>query len=117
MKSRQPSTARLGLRMEPQDLATMRDRASKSGLSLSEWVRRRCLLDNRRPQIIVDDAQLKEIYVLTRRSCGLLNQACRNMHFRTRPEELEADMQRAIRAVAQASEDISKFLADARNSI
>ena len=91
----------LGVRLSQADRAAIKARADGAGLTVSEYVRRRCTEDRDGPVVKVDAAELKKTHADLRRAGGLLNQ-------------VETALEHALRTVARASEDVSKLISDAR---
>ena len=110
-------TSRLTVRLTQEDHAAIKARAADAGLATSEYVRRCALRDGDRPVIRTDAEQLRAIYRNLRKAGGNLNQCARELNTHHRPSELEAQLGAALQAVADASEDVSAFMADARASV
>lgn len=108
-------TARLNIRLTADELVAIKSRARKSGIGISEYVRCRCLRSINRPAIIADAETLKAMYANLRHCGGNLNQCASaiNRHAQISDDELAS----AFRAVASASTDISRFIADIRKNI
>lgn len=104
----------LGVRLSQADRAAIKARADGAGLTVSEFVRRRCTEDRDGPVVKVDTAELKKTHADLRRAGGLLNQVARELNARHRPDRVEAALERSLEAVATASEDVSKLISDAR---
>lgn len=110
-------SARLNIRLEEADLARIRQSARLSGVSVSEYVRRRCLDDGGRPRIIVDTSELRAIHVQLRRNGNNLNQIARELNTRHKPNDVEELLRGTLRQTAAASEEATLLLAQARQSI
>ena len=104
----------LGVRLSQADRAAIKARADGAGLTVSEYVRRRCTEDRDGPVVEVDAAELKKTHADLRRAGGLLNQVARELNTRHRPNQVETALEHALRTVARASEDVSKLISDAR---
>ena len=110
-------TSRLNVRLTPEELAAVKARAADTGLATSEYVRRCALRDGNKPVSRIDAERLHAIYRNLRKAGGNLNQCARELNTHHRPSELEAQLCAALQAVADASEDVSAFMADARASV
>lgn len=110
-------TSRVNIRVSPAEHDAITRRARAAGLSFSEYIRRSALSDSDRPVIRTNAEELRNVYVGLRKAGGLLNQCARELNTRHRPDQLEAELQAAFRAVAQAATDVSEFIADARRSV
>lgn len=104
----------LGVRLSQADRSAIKARADGAGLTVSEFVRRRCTEDREGPVVKVDAAELRGLHADLRRAGGLLNQVARELNTRHRPDRVEAALERSLEAVATASEDVSKLISDAR---
>lgn len=111
------SDAWLGVRLTRKQHREIKDRAKASGLTVSDYVRIRCTTDPEGPVIKTDAETLRRMHANLRRAGSNLNQVARELNTRHRPGEVEDDLLCALDAVAQASENISKFIADARRNI
>ena len=104
----------LGVRLSQVDRSAIKARADGAGLTVSEFVRRRCTEDRDGPVVRVDADELKKTHADLCRAGGLLNQVARELNARHRPDRVEAALERSLEAVATASEDVSKLISDAR---
>ena len=112
----QDKTSRLNLRVSPAERAYIRQRASQAHVPVAEYIRHRCMIDDGRPVILVDSEQLRDIYRLVRNAAGNLNQAVVLARRHPELEESAVALATAAAGVATASETVSSFLADARQS-
>ena len=111
------ATRRLNIRLTEEDHRALAELAGACGLTISDYVRCRCLEDDGRPRIVVDDEALKALYRDQRR-IGLLNQLPR--HANTRHQdfpELAAQTQQALEELGGATQQISELIKDARASV
>lgn len=92
-------------------------RATSAGATASDYMRNRALQDDDRPTIRTDAETLQRIYVNIKRAGGLLNQVARILNTTRSPVDVEVELRAALRAVEASSIEVSKFLADARNSL
>lgn len=109
--------SRLNVRVSRDEHELITARAASAGLSVSDYVRKCALQDSGRPIIRTDAETLARLYANLRRAGGNLNQCAYELNKRHKPNEVEIELEQAFKAVAHASEDVSAFLADARNSI
>mgnify|MGYP003101532916 CR=1 FL=1 len=108
---------RLNVRLTVSEHEALVSQARACGLSVSDFVRFRCLEDDGRPRIVVDTETLKSIYRDQRRIGGLLNQLLRHANARRQDFPALADQtQQAIEQLAETNGQISKLIADARTS-
>lgn len=109
--------SRLNVRLSAEEHADIVRRASGAGLTISEYMRRSALQDADRPIIRTDPERLQALYRNLRKAGGNLNQIARELNARHKPNELESEMLIAFRSIARASDELSAFIRDARNSI
>ena len=109
--------SRLNVRLSKEEHAAIVRRASGAGLTVSEYMRRSALQDADRPTIRTDAEKLQALYRNLRKAGGNLNQIARELNTRHRPAELETEMLIAFRSISRASDELSAFIRDARNSI
>ena len=93
--------------MTPSERSLIARRAQTVGLSASEYIRRRSLVDGDRPVIVTDPETLKLMYRDLRLAGSNLNQLTREIHITHDPGR--------IVKVGDAADAVSAFLADARN--
>lgn len=110
-------TSRLNVRVAVGEHDVIAQRAASAGLSISDYMRRCALQDSSRPVIRTDAEALKKVYVNLRRAGANLNQCARELNTHHRPNHIEQELALAFSAIARASEDVSQFISDARNSI
>ena len=109
---------RLNVRMSQPDYEALARAAGASGLTISDFVRFRCLEDDGRPRIIVDAETLRALYSNERRIGGLLNQLLR--HANTRHQDfpqLAAQAQAALAQLEKSTRQVSELIAEARTSV
>lgn len=111
------SDARLGIRLSWAEHRAIAQRAKAAGLTMSEYVRTCCTTDRTGPVITTDAEELRKIHVDLRKIGGSLNQVARELNTRHRPDDIEDSLHTALSAVAQASQDVSIFISDARRSV
>ncbi len=110
-------TRRLNVRMTQSDYKALARAAGASGLTISDFVRFRCLEDDDRPRIVVDAGMLKALYANERRIGGLLNQLLR--HANTRHQdfpELARQAQTVLAQLEESTRQVSELIAEARAS-
>lgn len=111
------SEAWLGVRLSQAEHRAIAQRAKAAGLNMSEYVRICCTVDRTGPAIVTDAEELRKIHVDLRKVGGNLNQVARELNTHHRPNDIEDTLRAALAAVAQASEDVSTFISDARRSV
>ncbi len=110
-------TRRLNVRMPQSDYEALAAAAGASGLTISDFVRFRCLEDDGRPRIVVDAGTLKAIYANERRVGGLLNQLLRHANARHQDfPELAMQAQAVLAQLEESSKQVSELIAEARAS-
>lgn len=108
---------RLNVRLSASDHEALARTARASGLTVSDFVRRRCLEDDGRPRIIVDTETLKRLYVTERKLGGLLNQLLRHANERRQDfPELASEAESLLRQLSDSTTQISNFIAEAKAS-
>lgn len=108
---------RLNVRMSQSDYEALARAAEASGLTISDFVRFRCLEDDGRPRIVVGAEALRAPYSNERRIGGLLNQLLR--HANTRHQDfpqLAAQAQAALAQLEESTRQVSELIAEARSS-
>ena len=110
-------TRRLNVRMQQSDYEALARAAGASGLTISDFVRFRCLEDDGRPRIVIDAETLKALYANERRIGGLLNQLLRHANARHQDfPELAGQAQAVLVQLEESSKQISRLIAEARIS-
>lgn len=110
-------SARMEIRLSDEERGEIIRRACEANLSVSDFLRKRALLDDGRPIIKNDPAALRRLHVNLKRAGGLLNQCARILNTRKDPIEIENELKTSVNAVEIAARDVSGFLADARKSV
>lgn len=106
---------RIYIRVTPRERAAIVRRARAAGLSASEYVRRRSLVDGNRPVIATDPETLRVLYRDLRLAGSNLNQLAHEVHITHDPGRISPFLNAALTRVGSAAEAVSSFLADARN--
>lgn len=109
--------ARLQIRCSRAERHAIEQWAKKAGLTVSEFVRTRCTADPQGPTIVADAESLRELYIGLRKIGGNLNQIAHVLNAYHNPNDVEDALRAALAAVAQASDDVSRFIADARRNV
>lgn len=112
-----PKDARLEVRLQSGERKAIAQKAAAAGLSTSEFVRARCTADPQGPTIVADAESLRELYIGLRKIGGNLNQIAHVLNTYHNPNDVEDALRAALAAVAQASDDVSRFIADARRNV
>lgn len=116
--SKSGRSCRIYIRVTSDERAAIEGRASRVGLSVSEYLRRRALRDEDRPVIVVDVEVLQKMYRDLRHAGGNLNQLCRWMHRNISDSaEIERFAREAIVNLSRASTAVADFIEEARDSI
>lgn len=105
----------LGVRLSQEDHTLIKEKADSLGLTMSEFVRRRCISDPSGVVIKADVNILRKLHIDLKRSGTLLNQIARELNTYHRPDRLIQEMHEAFSAIESASTSITKFIEDARN--
>lgn len=108
---------RLNVRLASDEHQILVSRARAYGLTMSDFVRYRCLEDDERPRIVTDVEALRKIHVNLRRAGSNLNQCARELNTHHNPVPIDNALTEAFNAVSKASKDVSEFISDARKSI
>lgn len=107
---------RLNIRVSEAEHAAISTKATEAQMTISEYVRKRALRDERGPQPIeVDVGELQKTYRDLRHAGGNLNQVCRwlNSH-RSTAANMENEIKSALEATRCASSQIAEFIAEVR---
>ena len=113
--SNQKRLSRIYIRVTPQERAIIARRADAAGLSMSEYLRRRSLVDGDRPIIATDPETLKLLYRDLRLVGSNLNQLSHEVHITHDPGRISPFLSAALMQVGNAADAVSAFLADARD--
>lgn len=108
--------SRINIRIAKSERDQIFKRAKKRGISVSEYLRRRALVDDNRPVIDVDAETLRRLHVNLKRAGSNLNQVARELNTRHKPNEVEDEMMRAFVSLQTCTAEIARFLADLRSS-
>ena len=116
--TRSEKSCRIYIRVTSGERAAIGRRASRAGLSVSEYLRRRALRDDGRPVIVVDVEALQKMYRDFRHAGGNLNQLCKWMHLNiSDPIEIERLARAAIVDLSRASTAVADFIEEARDGV
>ena len=99
---------RIYVRVTGRERAAIERRARAAGLSKSEYMRRRSLVDGDRPIIRADSEALRLVG-------SNLNQLAREVNITHDPGRIAPFLDVALVKVGDAADAVSAFLADARN--
>lgn len=105
-----PRTERIHVRITPEEHKALAAMAGAEGLSISDYVRRRSLIEETRPKLVVNEEMLKQIYSNHRRAAGLLNQAMFAINRSHAIASFENQLDDALRANAAASSAVADFI-------
>lgn len=106
---------RVYVRVSSEERAAIERRARAAGLSKSEYMRRRSLVDGDRPIIRADSEALRLLYRDLRLVGSNLNQLAREVNITHDPGRIAPFLDVALVKVGDAADAVSAFLADARN--
>lgn len=115
MMSSPQRSGRIYVRVSSQERAAIERRAAAAGLSMSDYLRRRALVDGDRPVISTDPETLKLLYRDLALAGSNLNQLAHEVHITHDPGRISPFLNAALTRVGSAAEAVSSFLADARN--
>lgn len=111
------SEKRLNVRLAVGEHQALASKAGACGLTISDYVRYRCLEDDDRPHIVTDVETLRKIHVNLRRAGSNLNQCARELNAHHDPKPINSALLDAFNAVSNASRDVSEFVSAVRSSI
>lgn len=104
--------SRLNVRLTARECKQLANRAAECKLSVSAYVRHRCLNDYEGPSIVVDPQVLHDLYRDQRRIGGLLNQLLRHANSRHQDfPELVEQAQTALTELSVSNTAIVDFIA------
>ena len=106
---------RIYVRVTGRERAAIERRAQAAGLSKSEYMRRRSLVDGDRPIIHTDPEALKVLYRDLRLAGSNLNQLAREVNITHDLGRISPFLNAALVKVGDAADAVSAFLADARD--
>lgn len=108
----------LNVRTSEHEHAAIARRAKKSGLTISEYVRRCCLNDTNRPVINADTELLQSIYRNLRHTGGNINQiACWLNTHPNNAGSFDGQLKNALDANEKASSELAEFIAAVKASV
>lgn len=107
----------LTIRLSQSDLNHIKEKAHDANVSVSEYVRSRCVRDDSLPSIVVDRQLLSDLLVALKREGNNLNQLTRHVHSRGFNPETTQLLNDSFQAVAKTAEEVSLFLIDSRNQL
>lgn len=108
-------SGRIYVRVSSQERAAIERRAAAAGLNMSDYLRRRALVDGDRPVISTDPETLRILYRDLRLAGSNLNQLSREVNITHDPGRISPFLMVALEKVGDAADAVSSFLADARN--
>ena len=108
---------RLNVRLSVSEYQALANQARACGLTMSDFVRLRCLEDDGRPRIVTDVETLRKIHVNLRRAGSNLNQCARELNTYHNSKSISDSLSDAFSAVREASKDVSEFISETRKSI
>ena len=107
---------RIYVRVTEDELARIRSRARKAGMSISAFARMRLLGDvEARPTLDLDIAELRKAFADSKHAGSNLNQCARVLNTFGADEASAASTDRAIRNVSAAADNICALIAAARS--
>ena len=107
---------RIYVRVTENELARIRSRARKAGMSISAFARTRLLGDvEARPTLDLDIAELRKAFADLKHAGSNLNQCARVLNTFGADEASAASTDRAIRNVSAAADNICALIAAARS--
>lgn len=108
---------RINLRLTEAERTEIIRRASRAGLSISEYLRRCALRDRNGPTIDVSTDHLKQLHTDLKRAGNLCNQIARELNTNHRPDAVIEDTNRAMQSLERATDEIVRLIAEAREFI
>ena len=108
---------RLNVRMSEKDYRALASNAKACGLTISDFVRFRCIEDVDYPRIVIDSETFKALYANERTIGGLLNQLLRHANtWRQDFPQLVGQVQTVLVQLQENTKEISELLAETRFS-
>lgn len=109
------NTKRLNIRLTEEEHATLAAYARACGLSITDYVKVRCLEDDGRPRIVTDVEALRKTYSSLRKIGGLLNQLMQHANRRRQDfPSLVGEAEKATIQIRRTCSDVSNLIEDAR---
>lgn len=107
---------RIYVRVTEKELARIRSRARKAGMSISAYTRMKTLGDQEmRPTVDLDIAELRKAFADLKHAGSNLNQCARALNTFGADEDSAANTDRAVRRVSAAADNICALIAAARS--
>lgn len=107
---------RIYVRVTEKELARIRSRARKAGMSISAFARSRLLGDaEARPMLDIDIAELRKAFADLKHAGSNLNQCARALNTFGADGDSAADADRAVHRVSAAADNICALIAAARS--
>ena len=107
----------LTLRISESDLKAIKHHASSANVSVSGFVRSRCVRDESLPTIVVDRKLLSGLLIALKREGNNLNQLTRYIHSKGMNPEAVSALKESLSAVSKGAETVSSFLIDSKNQL
>lgn len=107
---------RIYVRVTEKELAHIRSRARKTGMSISAYTRMKTLGDQEiRPTVDLDIAELRKAFADLKHAGSNLNQCARALNTFGADENSAANTDRTVRRVSAAADNICALIAAARS--
>lgn len=107
---------RIYVRVTEKELARIRSRARKTGMSISAYTRMKTLGDQEiRPTVDLDIAELRKAFADLKHAGSNLNQCARALNTFGADEDSAANTDRTVRRVSAAADNICALIAAARS--
>ena len=107
---------RIYVRVTEKELAHIRSRARKTGMSISAYTRMKTLGDQEiRPTVDLDIAELRKAFADLKHAGSNLNQCARALNTFGADEDSAANTDRTVRRVSAAADNICALIAAARS--
>lgn len=107
---------RIYVRVTEKELAHIRSRARKTGMSISAYTRMKTLGDQEiRPTVDLDIAELRKAFADLKHAGSNLNQCARAFNTFGADEDSAANTDRTVRRVSAAADNICALIAAARS--
>lgn len=112
-----PKDKHIHIRISENERAAIQQRATNAGLSLSNYLRKRALLNDCRPIIYTDTKTLQLLYRSLKGIANNLNQIARILNSHRFSNELSDALLKALDDTSKATNAVAEFLIDTRNNI
>lgn len=102
-------TERLEIRITPEEKITVKNLASSSNMTVSEYLRS-CILSSEERLVIVDNQEVRNGFIQIKRAGNNLNQIARAINMHHFYPSLSSELEESLHLLQQASKSCLEFI-------